>query len=265
MKNKDLRRFYTQVYAKKGEEKHYTKLVFGTRSLLPNEEREVISELSWKGKSVLDVGCGTGLICSEIAKRGAANVLGIDFSEGGIDEAQRLHKHPVLEYRRESLTAHYAKRKKYDVIISLGTLEHMDGPLQALKMMAKMVKRGGHLIVTCPNWTNPRGYILQTLRCLFDAPITRADLDYLTPIEFQDWSKKIGMDLSWRTFDHDWAHGERLIKDFKKRLPAVLRDAKLPNSKKNVTLFISWIGSHILPLDHTTPFSGATGLYHFKN
>ncbi len=83
----------------------------------------------------------------------------------------------------------------------------------------------------------------------------------LTPVEFIAWAKKLDMQLRWRTFDHDWAHGRRLLADLTQRLPNVLRDAKLPNEEKNVAGLIDWLGEHVLALDHTSKFSGATGLY----
>ncbi len=106
--------------------------------------------------------------------------------------------------------------------------------------------------------------MLQTLLRLFDAPITLADLHYLTPIEFETWAKRLGMVLTWHTFDHDWAHGERLITDFKRRLPNVLRDAGLPNKKRNVADLIDWLDTHVRPFNHRSRFSGATGIYIFR-
>lgn len=254
---KGLISFYDKVY-RKGEKKHYTKLLLGKG--MPSDVKEVLKEEKWRGKTVVDVGCGTGLLSYNLARRGA-KVLGIDFSKHAIKIAQSTYKHPNLEFRCmdvKKLTG------RYDLVVSSGVLEHMNNPLGVLKRLKTCVKRGGSLIVVCPNWANPRGYILMTLRYLFRAPVTLADLHYLTPIEFEKWSKIMGMKLTWRTFDHDWGHGERLLKDFKRRLPNVLRDAKLPRNQRNINDFIKWIKEHVVPLDHKTRFSGASGLYHFR-
>lgn len=258
--NKQLAKYYNTLY-KTGEKKYYTKLRLKKGGGLPIEEREVLGAASWKGKTVLDVGCGTGLLAHEIAKRGAREVVGIDFSKEGVEIAREKYRAKNLEYRVEDLRDH---RGSYDIVVSLGTLEHMDDPLRALQRMKKLLKPGGLLILTCPNWTNPRGYILQTLYFLFDAPITRADLHYLTPIEFMAWAKKLGMKLQWKTFYREWAHGDVLLGDFKKRLPNVLRDAKLPRDEKRIKAFIEWIKTHIVALDHSSPWSGALGLYILK-
>lgn len=124
-----------------------------------------------------------------------------------------------------------------------------------------MLFQRGSLVLTSPNWLNPRGFILQTLYQLFDAPITLADIHYLTPVEYGQFAKKLGMNLNWQTFDFNWAHGPKLIKDFKRRLPNVFRDMKITNKKRQIKHFIRWIETHILPFDHTQNWSGATGLY----
>ena len=103
-----------------------------------------------------------------------------------------------------------------------------------------------------------------TLWFLFRAKITLADLHYLTPIEFEEWAKKLKMTLSWRTVEQEWGHGDKMIRDFEKRLPNVARDSKLPTDKKKIQEFISWAGTHIVPLEKNHIFSGAVALYHFR-
>ena len=123
-------------------------------------------------------------------------------------------------------------KEKFDVIVSNGTLEHMDDPLKSLKLFKKHLTKNGCIITTSPNWSNPRGYMLMPLLLLFNAPITLADLHYFTPVDFKNFSKQLGMSLSWKTFDKSWGHGDILVEDFKKRLGNVLRDSNLPNNKK---------------------------------
>ena len=103
-----------------------------------------------------------------------------------------------------------------------------------------------------------------TLWYLFKAPVTLADLHYQTPVDFENYSKNLKMNLKWRTIDRSWAHGDILIRDFQKRLPNVLRDANLPNNPKNIKIFIKWIEENVLPFENSLPQSGATGLYVFS-
>ena len=252
-KNKNLKYFYNEVYAK-GEKKHFT---IKRESASSSEIKEVLKQVSWKGKKVLDVGCGTGLFAYNAAKKGAI-VLGIDFSNEAIEIANSQYIHKNLKF--QSMDVNEIK-EKFDVIVSNGTLEHMDDPLKSLKLFKKHLTNNGCIITTSPNWSNPRGYMLMPLLLLFNAPITLADLHYFTPVNFKNFSKKLGMSLSWKTFDKSWSHGDILVQDFKKRLPNVLRDSNLPYNKKNVDLLIKWIENNINKLNHDLPHSGATGLY----
>lgn len=255
-KNQDLKKIYENAF-RKGEQKHFTPLLIEGKN---PEFGEVLQEISWKGKKVLDVGCGTGYLSYLIAKKGAS-VVGIDYSKEALKIAKVKFNHPNLSFKQLDLTKNI--RGKYDVIVSLGTLEHQDNPFYVLKKFKKQLNPGGRMIITSPNWTNPRGYMLMTLNLLFNAPVTLADLHYLTPIDFINWARKLNMNLKWKTIDRSWAHGEILIKDFKRRIPKVLADANLPNHKTKIRNFLKWINQKVLPLDNTLPHSGAIGLYIF--
>jgi len=256
-KNKDLQKIYNRIF-KKGENKTFTPfLTIGKRT---TEIEEILKETSWKNKKVLEVGCGTGFFAFEIVKKGAL-VTAIDYSKEAIKIAQDNYQHHNLVFKK--MDAKNIK-DKYDVIVSIGTLEHMDNPENMLGIFKNHLNKNGCIIVTCPNWVNPRGYILLALYFLFDAPITLADLHYLTPLDFVDFSKKLKMILKWRTFDRAWSHGDVLIADFKRRIPNVLRDAKLLKDKKGVDRLINWLQERVLPLNNSLYHSGAIGLYKFS-
>ena len=178
----------------KGEKKHFTAYRESTST---SDANEVIKQISWKSKKVLDVGCGTGFFAYRAVKKGS-QVLGIDYSIEAIEIAKSQYSHPNLEFKNIDVSK---IKEKFDVIVSNGTLEHMDEPLKTLKLFKKCLNPKGCIIITSPNWTNPRGYMLLTLWYLFKAPITLADLHYFTPIDFQNFAKKLGMQLTWKTFD----------------------------------------------------------------
>ena len=253
--NKKLKKFYDKVYLK-GEKKHFT--AKDSRSRL--EATEVLKQISWKSKKVLDVGCGTGFFAYSATKKGG-QVLGIDYSIEAINIAKSQYSHPNLEFKNIDVKK---IKEKFDVIVSNGTLEHMDDPLKMLKLFKKCLNPKGCIIITSPNWTNPRGYMLLTLWYLFKAPITLADLHYFTLIDFQNFAKKLGMKLIWKTFDRSWSAGDVLISDFKKKLPNVLHDIRLLSNEKQIDSFVQWIKTNITPLNNDLPHSGATGLYVFS-
>jgi len=255
-KNKGLKNFYDKVYIK-GEKKHFTTI---RDSNSTHEMKEVLAQLTWKSKKVLDVGCGSGYLDFKVAKKGG-KVLGIDYSSEAIKIAKSQFVHPNLEFKKMDVNEITGK---FDVIVSLGTLEHMDEPLSKLKLFKKHLNKDGQIIITSPNWTNPRGYILLTLWYLFDAPITLADIHYQTPMDFMKYAKKLNLNLEWKTMNRSWSHGEILLKDFQKRLPNVLKSAGLPYNPKKVNSFIKWLKENVLPFDNSLPQSGAIGLYVFS-
>jgi len=249
-KNTSLKKYYNSVYVK-GEKKVYT-------DTGNSEVYETLKQLNWKNKKVLDVGCGTGLFSYLVAKKGA-KVLGIDFSKEAISIAQKKYSNENLLYK--NIDIKNLKKDKFDIIVSLGSLEHMDEPLEILKIFKKNLEPKGKIIITSPNWTNPRGYMLIILYFLFNAPITLADLHYLTPIDFKNWGKKLNMKLKWNTFDNSWGNGDILIKDFKRRIPNILSDMKIDVERKKINDLLKWIKKNISEFDNELPHSGATGIY----
>lgn len=196
-RNLDLKKIYDKAFLK-GEEKHFT------RKDEPQDDPEfieVLKEARYKNKKILDVGCGTGRLLYLASKKGA-KCFGIDYSKEAIRIAKTKYKNSNLSFQELDINKKFSG--KYDVIISVGTLEHQDAPLSTLKLFKKHLNQNGKIIITCPNWTNPRGYILMTLYHLFKAPITLADLHYLTPKDFEKWAKILKMNLKWRTFDRSW-------------------------------------------------------------
>lgn len=256
--NSKLKSFYNSVF-QKGEKKHFTKFVMNDNQ--SDEFSQVLKSISWKKKKVLDVGCGTGLFTFLVAKKGA-KITGIDYSEKAIKIAKTHYFHPNLTYKYADLKN--GIKGKFDVIVSNGTLEHTNNPFEVLKKFKKHLTKNGMIIITSPNWTNPRGYALITLLYLLDAPITKADLHYLTPYDFELWAKKLRLDLKWKTFDHSWGHGKIMIKDLRRRIPKVLADIEIKLTKTQLRNFLKWFERNVVNFDNTLPHSGAIGLYILK-
>lgn len=257
-KNKNLKKFYDGVYLK-GEKKHYSNF---TVSYDPLEiEKTILKEINWKNKRVVDVGCGTGLFAFMAAKKGA-KVLGIDYSESAIHFAKKKYSHKNLEFKNADFNKEV--KDQFDIVVSIGTLEHFDNPLRTLKKFKQFLKPNGKIIVTVPNWSNPRGHVLMTLYYLFNAPITLADLHYLTPQNFEIWAKELDLKLNWKTLNHSWAHGDVMVRDLKRRLPKVLYDVNIKIPNKNIKNLLKWLKIGVLPFEEKSNSNGAMGYYVFS-
>jgi len=100
------------------------------------------------GKSVLDVGCGGGILADAMARRGAS-VLGIDLAAKPLRVAQ-LHALEAqtsgVEYREVSAEALAEERpRSYDVITCMEMLEHVPDPSAIVDACARLTKPGGWL------------------------------------------------------------------------------------------------------------------------
>jgi 2-polyprenyl-6-hydroxyphenyl methylase/3-demethylubiquinone-9 3-methyltransferase len=108
----------------------------------------------FEGLSLLDIGCGGGLICEPMARLGA-HVVGADASETNIEVA-RLHAAESgldIEYRATTAEAIAAAGERFDVVLALEIVEHVADVDLFLTSCAAMVKAGGLLFVATINRT----------------------------------------------------------------------------------------------------------------
>jgi 2-polyprenyl-6-hydroxyphenyl methylase/3-demethylubiquinone-9 3-methyltransferase len=95
-----------------------------------------------KGKKILDIGCGGGILAEAMCQRGA-EVTGIDMAEKSLKVA-RLHLHESkLEIDYQMITAEdYAEmhENEFDIVTCLEMLEHVPMPESIVNACAKLVK-----------------------------------------------------------------------------------------------------------------------------
>ena len=89
----------------------------------------------------------------------------------------------------------------------------------------------------------------------------RRSYDIAPPLLSDDDKRHPRFNEKFRTIEKPWAHGDVLLSDFKRRLPNVLRDSKLPNNQKRINELIKWLEKYVIPLDNSMKHSGAVGLY----
>jgi len=117
-----------------------------------------------RGKTVLDVGCGGGILAEAMAAEGA-QVTGIDLSEKALGVA-RLHQFEsgsAVDYRliaAETLATE--SPEGFDVVTCMELLEHVPQPESTVAACARLAKRGGVLAFSTIN-RNAKAYLFAVL------------------------------------------------------------------------------------------------------
>src|SRR5699024_6270129 len=104
--------------------------------------------VSLPGKTVVDIGCGGGLLSEGMALRGA-NVTGIDMGAAPLEVARQHAKQTAVEIEYLQIPAEELAAQRpahYDVVTCLEMLEHVPDPAAIVKACAALVKPGGHVI-----------------------------------------------------------------------------------------------------------------------
>jgi 2-polyprenyl-6-hydroxyphenyl methylase/3-demethylubiquinone-9 3-methyltransferase len=151
-----------------------------------------------RGKRVLDVGCGGGILAEAMAARGA-NVTGIDLGDAPLSVA-RLHLQESgvqVDYRRVSAEDLAAESPgAFDVVTCLEMLEHVPDPASTVAACARLVKPGGTLFFSTIN-RNPKSWLLAIVGAEYVLNLLpRGTHDYMKlirPSELEAMCRKAGL------------------------------------------------------------------------
>lgn len=96
---------------------------------------------------VLEVGCGHGLLLDEARRRGY-DVEGLELSVEAARYAREILDLPVREMALEEVTL---DGERYDAILAIDVLEHLDDPIAALDCLCARLASGGALLIATPD------------------------------------------------------------------------------------------------------------------
>ncbi len=121
--------------------------------LNPLRLKFITDRVNISGLSILDVGCGGGLLSEELAKKGAI-VTSIDASEKTISIAKDHAKESNLkiDYQCTTLDKYIQKsRKKFDCVVCFELIEHVPDPKKLLEDMNSISKKNSKIFLSTIN------------------------------------------------------------------------------------------------------------------
>jgi SAM-dependent methyltransferase len=108
----------------------------------------------WKGKRILDAGCGAGRNSYWPLTYGAASCMSVDLDERSLEAARKnLAGFPKAEVRRCSIYE-LDYENEFDIAFSIGVIHHLDNPAAAMLKLAKAVKPGGRVLIWVYGYEN---------------------------------------------------------------------------------------------------------------
>ncbi len=162
---------------------------------------EYVERLGLKGKQVLDVGCGGGILSESMAAAGG-DVLGIDLSPALLQVAQlhALESQSTVKYR--TIAAEDLARERpqsFDLITCMEMLEHVPDPESTLAALAALVKPGGDVVISTLN-RNPLSFMVAIVGAEYVAHLlprgTHEYLKFIKPSELARWARPLGLTLN---------------------------------------------------------------------
>jgi 2-polyprenyl-6-hydroxyphenyl methylase/3-demethylubiquinone-9 3-methyltransferase len=148
------------------------------------------------GKTVLDVGCGGGILSESMAQRGA-KVTGIDMGVAPLNVAKlHLHESGVeVDYQRITVEELAEQRSgQFDVVTCMEMLEHVPDPSSVVKACHKLVKPGGPVFFSTIN-RNYKAYLFAILGAEYILGLlpkgTHNYAKFIRPAELAEWVRAI--------------------------------------------------------------------------
>jgi 2-polyprenyl-3-methyl-5-hydroxy-6-metoxy-1,4-benzoquinol methylase len=106
------------------------------------------------GARVLEIGFAPGKLLAYVAKTLGAQVSGVDYSENGVAFARRLFAALGLQadFRCEDIFATTFQPGTFDLVYSVGVIEHFNDPRNIVRCHVELLRPGGTALILIPDY-----------------------------------------------------------------------------------------------------------------
>lgn len=115
--------------------------------LMIDREIEIIKQFRTEGKSALEVGCGSGSATEKLCKI----FDDIEVVEPSGKNIALLRQRVPDVICHEMLLENFSTSRRYDFVFFLNVIEHVEDPVESLKLLAELVKHEGLIFISGPN------------------------------------------------------------------------------------------------------------------
>jgi len=156
---------------------------------------------SLKGKRILDVGCGGGILCESLALEGA-EVVGIDLAEAGLEVAKLHLLESGLNVNYQKITAEEfaeSNAETFDIVTCMEMLEHVPEPSSIIKSCSKLAKPQGKVFFSTIN-RNPKSYFFAIVGAEYVLNLlpkgTHNYEKFIRPSEIDRWARRNNLSIN---------------------------------------------------------------------
>ena len=116
------------------------------------------------GADVLEIGCGRGGLAGRLVQRRPRLYLAADFSRSAVLTASRRCGSGLSAFSTSDAQRLPHPDRAFDIVVSCETIEHLPSPSAALGEFARVLRPGGRLFLTTPNYLSTMGTYRAYLR-----------------------------------------------------------------------------------------------------